>query len=266
MFSWWSDTIREAHEGHHTRVVSLHLRYGMIMFIASEVMFFVAWFWAFFDASLFPGDAAQVARDRVHRRRLAAAGDRGPRSVPPAALQHHHPAPVRHDGDLGAPRAAARRPQGTGQRPGADRGARRSVLDRPGLRIRPCAFRLPGIDLRRHLLHGDRLPRLPRADRHVFPPGLPDQGDPRGISRRPGISGSRRPPGTGISSTWSGCSSTPMSMSGPRPGRPSRTAIDLGGPEASPATGREQDGRQYCLRPTGAPGSPSFWAVLPSWS
>ena len=62
MFSWWADTIKEAHEGHHTRVVSLHLRYGMIMFIASEVMFFVAWFWAFFDASLFPGEVHQVAR------------------------------------------------------------------------------------------------------------------------------------------------------------------------------------------------------------
>ena len=32
------------------------------MFIASEVMFFVAWFWAFFDASLFAGEAQQVAR------------------------------------------------------------------------------------------------------------------------------------------------------------------------------------------------------------
>ena len=62
MFAWWSDTIKEAHEGYHTKVVSLHLRYGMIMFIASEVMFFVAWFWAFFDASLFPKEAAQVAR------------------------------------------------------------------------------------------------------------------------------------------------------------------------------------------------------------
>jgi len=62
MFSWWSDTIKEGREGHHTRVVSLHLRYGMIMFIASELMFFVAWFWAFFDASLFPGDPAQVSR------------------------------------------------------------------------------------------------------------------------------------------------------------------------------------------------------------
>ncbi len=62
MFGWWSDTIKEGREGHHTRVVSLHLRYGMIMFIASEVMFFVAWFWAFFDASLFPGEATQAAR------------------------------------------------------------------------------------------------------------------------------------------------------------------------------------------------------------
>jgi cytochrome c oxidase subunit 3 len=62
MFSWWKDTIKEAHAGDHTRVVSLHLRYGMIMFIASEVMFFVAWFWAFFDASLFPDEANQVMR------------------------------------------------------------------------------------------------------------------------------------------------------------------------------------------------------------
>ena len=62
MFAWWSDTIKEAHQGDHTQVVSLHLRYGMIMFIASEVMFFVAWFWAFFDASLFANEAAQVAR------------------------------------------------------------------------------------------------------------------------------------------------------------------------------------------------------------
>ena len=54
MYSWWSNTIKEAHQGFHTPVVSLHLRYGMILFITSEVMFFVAWFWAFFDASLFP--------------------------------------------------------------------------------------------------------------------------------------------------------------------------------------------------------------------
>ena len=54
MFSWWTDVIREANTGDHTPVVQLHLRYGMILFIASEVMFFVGWFWAFFDFALFP--------------------------------------------------------------------------------------------------------------------------------------------------------------------------------------------------------------------
>src|SRR3954469_3464882 len=54
VFMWWRDVIKEAHGGDHTPVVQLHLRYGMILFIASEVMFFVAWFWAYFDSSLFP--------------------------------------------------------------------------------------------------------------------------------------------------------------------------------------------------------------------
>ncbi len=63
MIMWWRDVINEAeHQGHHTPVVQLHLRYGMILFIASEVMFFVAWFWAFFDASLYSGEAIQAAR------------------------------------------------------------------------------------------------------------------------------------------------------------------------------------------------------------
>ncbi len=58
-FFWWRDVIREAHKGDHTPVVQLHLRYGMILFVASEVMFFVAWFWAFFDVSLFPSGLYQ---------------------------------------------------------------------------------------------------------------------------------------------------------------------------------------------------------------
>jgi len=62
MFMWWRDVIKEAHQGDHTPVVGLHLRYGMLMFIASEVMFFVAWFWAFFDASLFTGETIQASR------------------------------------------------------------------------------------------------------------------------------------------------------------------------------------------------------------
>src|ERR1700722_16624313 len=48
MFVWWRDVIKEAtFEGHHTKVVQLGMRYGMVLFIASEVMFFVAWFWAY---------------------------------------------------------------------------------------------------------------------------------------------------------------------------------------------------------------------------
>ena len=50
-FSWFSNIVKEAHEGYHTPVVQLHLRYGMILFIASEVMFFVGWFWSWFDFS-----------------------------------------------------------------------------------------------------------------------------------------------------------------------------------------------------------------------
>jgi cytochrome c oxidase subunit III len=53
-WTWWVDVVREAHAGDHTPVVQLHLRYGMILFIASEVMFFLGWFWAWFDFSLFP--------------------------------------------------------------------------------------------------------------------------------------------------------------------------------------------------------------------
>ena len=70
MIAWWSDVINEAeHGGYHTRVVQISHRYGMIMFIASEVMFFVAWFWAYFDASLFAARGHQLPRARGARRR-----------------------------------------------------------------------------------------------------------------------------------------------------------------------------------------------------
>jgi cytochrome c oxidase subunit III len=55
MFMWWRDVIKEAeYQGHHTPIVQLGMRYGMLLFIASEVMFFLAFFWAFFDSSLYP--------------------------------------------------------------------------------------------------------------------------------------------------------------------------------------------------------------------
>jgi cytochrome c oxidase subunit 3 len=63
MASWWMDVIREAqYKGDHTRVVQISHRYGMILFIASEVMFFVAWFWAYFNTALFPNELKDVGR------------------------------------------------------------------------------------------------------------------------------------------------------------------------------------------------------------
>src|ERR1700747_3540110 len=41
IFQWFVKIVNEAHAGDHTPVVQLHQRYGMILFIASEVMFFV---------------------------------------------------------------------------------------------------------------------------------------------------------------------------------------------------------------------------------
>ena len=67
---------RRSIEGDHTRVVQISHRYGMILFIASEVMFFVAWFWAYFDVALFPADVASGAAQRTARPRLAAGAGR----------------------------------------------------------------------------------------------------------------------------------------------------------------------------------------------
>jgi cytochrome c oxidase subunit 3 len=63
MLVWWRDVIHEGQEGDHTPVVQLGLRYGMILFIASEVMFFVAWFWAFFNASLNLDSSVEIVKD-----------------------------------------------------------------------------------------------------------------------------------------------------------------------------------------------------------
>nr|YP_003204856.1 cytochrome c oxidase subunit III [Mongoloraphidia harmandi]ACO92556.1 cytochrome c oxidase subunit III [Mongoloraphidia harmandi] len=52
---WWRDISREStFQGHHTLIVTTGLRYGMILFIISEIFFFVSFFWAFFHSSLSP--------------------------------------------------------------------------------------------------------------------------------------------------------------------------------------------------------------------
>nr|BAH70414.1 cytochrome oxidase subunit 3 [Anolis cybotes] len=55
MIQWWRDIIREGtFQGHHTTTVQKGLRYGMILFITSEVFFFIGFFWAFYHSSLAP--------------------------------------------------------------------------------------------------------------------------------------------------------------------------------------------------------------------
>ena len=53
-FLWWKDVIRESLIGYHTHKLEVSLRVGMLLFILSEVFFFVSFFWAFYDASLSP--------------------------------------------------------------------------------------------------------------------------------------------------------------------------------------------------------------------
>ncbi len=79
MVAWWGDVLREGKAGDHTPVVQLAMRYGMILFIASEVMFFVGWFWMFFEGALF------------HNARLAADVVQGFETWPPAGVEAFDP-------------------------------------------------------------------------------------------------------------------------------------------------------------------------------
>lgn len=55
MFQWWRDVVREAtYQGFHTYQVSVGLRWGIILFIVSEICFFFAFFWAYFHRRLAP--------------------------------------------------------------------------------------------------------------------------------------------------------------------------------------------------------------------
>lgn len=65
MFSWWSAVVSESQSGDHTPVVAIGMRYGFILFIASEVAFFAAWFWSFFKHALYPMGPDSPAVDGV---------------------------------------------------------------------------------------------------------------------------------------------------------------------------------------------------------
>nr|QLY89881.1 cytochrome c oxidase subunit III [Neoleria inscripta] len=55
VYQWWRDVTREGtFQGLHTYAVTIGLRWGMILFILSEILFFASFFWAFFHSSLSP--------------------------------------------------------------------------------------------------------------------------------------------------------------------------------------------------------------------
>lgn len=55
IYQWWRDITREGtFQGLHTLNVVLGLRWGIILFITSEVFFFVRFFWRFFHSRLSP--------------------------------------------------------------------------------------------------------------------------------------------------------------------------------------------------------------------
>nr|AXI98719.1 cytochrome c oxidase subunit 3 [Pseudoniphargus sp. 1-Balearics] len=54
-FQWWRDVSREStFQGLHTLKVMSGLRWGMALFILSEILFFFSFFWAYFNSSLSP--------------------------------------------------------------------------------------------------------------------------------------------------------------------------------------------------------------------
>ncbi|MBR0673170.1 cytochrome c oxidase subunit 3 [Neoroseomonas soli] len=66
MFFWWRDVVKESGTpGLHSPIVRIGLRYGMTLFIASEVMFFVAFFWAYFHFALYPEHVSGAAAPAI---------------------------------------------------------------------------------------------------------------------------------------------------------------------------------------------------------
>jgi len=55
MLLWWRDVVAEGtYLGHHTLAVQKGLTIGVVLFIVSEILFFVSIFWGFFHSSLAP--------------------------------------------------------------------------------------------------------------------------------------------------------------------------------------------------------------------
>lgn len=55
IIQWWRDVVCErTYQGLHSSIVELGMRWGIILFIVSEIFFFLSFFWAFFHSRLAP--------------------------------------------------------------------------------------------------------------------------------------------------------------------------------------------------------------------
>lgn len=55
IIQWWRDVVRErTYQGLHTIIVSKGIRWGIILFITSEIFFFIRFFWRFYHNRLSP--------------------------------------------------------------------------------------------------------------------------------------------------------------------------------------------------------------------
>jgi len=174
MFFWFRDVVQEAtFGGYHTPAVQIGMRYGMALFIASEVMFFSAWFWAFFNASLFPPPAIEGI-------------------WPPPGVVTFDPWELPFLNTL--------------------------ILLTSGVTVTWAHHALIAGN-RQHMLQGLALTILlgltfTGVQAYEYSCASASTGPTRGISNRTIISGSKPPPGTGISSTWCGCSCSFASTGG----------------------------------------------------
>ncbi len=222
---WWGDVIKESRAGDHTPVVDIGLRYGMILFIASEVMFFVAWFWMFFELAIFHEHRADWIVPTWDPETAAAWAN-----WPPPHVETFDPfhLPLMNTLILllsGTTVTWAHHALQQSDRKGATLGLLLTVLlgcvftyIQFGVEYPEAGFAFGNQGdvttcqrLWRVLLHGDGLPRRPRHHRHHLPGGVPVAADCRADSPPPSISASKRRPGIGTSSTWCGCSCSPSS-------------------------------------------------------
>ena len=208
MFVWWRDVIRESRTpGLHTPFVRLGLRYGMALFIASEVMFFVGFFWAYFNFLIFPDTQGN-----------------GQIVWPPSTIHSFDPFHIPFLNTMvlllsGCTVTWAHHSLLENDRKGLLTGLGLTIILGVCFTIgQAVEYHARALQVRRRrrvsldLLPRHRLPRLPRHRRHLLPDRSAGSAPRPANSPRNGISASRPPPGTGTSSMWSGCSCSPASI------------------------------------------------------